>query len=58
MYSQHALGSELILAGLRYTRRDLRRACEQIAADHGALGDLAEQVFIEVLNAKGLMRPL
>jgi hypothetical protein len=58
MCSQHTLGSELILAGLRYTRRDLRRVCEQIAADHGALGDLAEEVFIEVLNARGLMRPL
>jgi hypothetical protein len=58
MYSQHALGPELLLAGLRYTRRDLRRACEQIVADHGALGDLVEQVFIDVLNAKGLMRPI
>lgn len=57
MHSHHALGPTLLLAGLRYTRRDLRRACAQIAADHGALGDLVEHLLIDVLNAKGLMRP-
>ena len=57
MYSSNSLGPRLLHAGLRYTRRDLRRASEQIAADSGALGDLGECVLIEVLNAKGLMKP-
>lgn len=58
MHSHHALGPELLLAGLRYTRRDLRRASAQIAADHVALGDLVEQLLIEVMRAKGLMVPV
>jgi hypothetical protein len=53
----HGLGGELILAGLRFTPRGLRRASEQIAVDHAALGDLVEHVFIAVMQAKGLMRP-
>jgi hypothetical protein len=56
MHTRHALGPELLVAGLRYTRRGLRQACEQIAADHGALGDLTEELLYEVLRAKGLMR--
>jgi hypothetical protein len=57
MHSRHNLGPELLMAGLRYTRRDLRKALAQIAADHAALGDLAQTVFLQALAAKGLMRP-
>jgi len=57
MHSSNSLGPRLLHAGLRYTRRDLRRVSQQITADSGALGDLGEHVLLEVLNAKGFMKP-
>lgn len=50
-----ALGTELLLAGMGASRHRLRLTIEQLFQDHKTFSDRVRQLFVEVLQAKGLM---